>query len=233
MSDNEPVPVDSGGAAARSPARGAAWAPYVAPMAAFILLTQVEPMAKSWYVWVYIAKVLVVCGVLWAGRSVLGEIRLDRRVLPVACLVGLAVLAEWILLDPFYPHILRRVAFNPFAAISSPAVLYLFLGFRFFGISIVVPIVEELFWRSFLLRWATDPDFNRLPVGTFTWGAFWLVTAAFGFSHPEWLSGILCGAAYALLLRQTRSLFACVVAHGVTNLGLAAYVVACHQWKFW
>jgi CAAX prenyl protease-like protein len=95
------------------------------------------------------------------------------------------------------------------------------------------PVMEEIFWRSFGLRYATTPEFTSLPIGSFSWQGFAIVAALFGAAHPEWLVAVLCAAAYALLLRYTRSLFACVIAHAVTNLSLGLYVLTTGHWRFW
>jgi uncharacterized protein len=42
------------------------------------------------------------------------------------------------------------------------------IGFRMAGAVVVVPVMEELFWRSFVARWLVDPDFAKDPVGAFT-----------------------------------------------------------------
>lgn len=93
--------------------------------------------------------------------------------------------------------------------------------------------MEENFWRSFLLRYFSVPDFRKIPVGTFTWGALAITSVLFGLLHSEWLVAILCGVIYALLLKLTRSLYACIVAHSVTNLALGIYVVTTGSWQYW
>ena len=42
------------------------------------------------------------------------------------------------------------------------------------------------------------------------------------------LTGAMC-----LLLARTKSLWACIVAHAVTNLLLGLYVIHFHQWQYW
>ena len=96
-----------------------------------------------------------------------------------------------------------------------------------------MPLTEELFWRSFLLRYITNPEFRKLRADEFSWGAFWVVAAMFAVSHPEWLAAFICAAAYGLLLRKTKSLFACVIAHSVTNFTLGVYVLISQDWKYW
>jgi CAAX prenyl protease-like protein len=221
-------------------AQANAWVPYVVPMAVFVMFTSlVEPRAPVLYPWLYIVKVILVTVCVAACRSPLHEIRFEARVLLPAVLVGAAVFAVWIWLEPLthYPHFAflgKRVEYNPFDAIGDGPLRGLFLVARFYGLAVLVPLVEEIFWRSFMLRFISDPDdFQRLRQGQFSWIAFAVVAVAFGATHPEWMEAIICGLAYGLLLRYTRNLFACIVAHGVTNLMLGIYIVTHHAWKFW
>lgn len=214
------------------------WLPYVAPMALFLLITVGEGKAPpSWYVPLYGLKVALVTLVLLVFRRAWqGEIKAEARVLPAALLVGLAVFAEWILLDQWipYPHLGTRTAYNPLTAIADPTQRYAFLALRFYGLALLVPIMEEIFWRSFLLRFVTDmDDFRRIPLGDYSAAAFLVVAAMFALAHPEWLVAFICAAAYAYLLRVTRSLFACIVAHSVTNLALGVYVLLTGNWRYW
>jgi CAAX prenyl protease-like protein len=220
-----------------APAESRAWIGYVAPMAAFLGITYLEGVAPKQYVWIYIAKAVLVTALLIAGRSAWKrDVRGSLPMLLVGTVVGLACFAGWVLIDPLTPHFKflgTRTEYNPFVKIPDPSVRALFLAVRFYGLALVVPVMEELFWRSFLLRWITDQEFEKLPVGAFSWGAFAIVAAGFGIAHPEWLVAILFACAMALLLRQTRSLFACIVAHGVTNLALGVFVMVTQNWKYW
>src|SRR5438094_8129287 len=69
--------------------------------------------------------------------------------------------------------------------------------------------------------------------GTFTWISFLITSGLFAAEHAQWLVGLMAGIAYNLLWYRTRSLKACILAHGVTNLGLAVWVLATGQWNFW
>ncbi len=212
------------------------WIAYVAPIALFAALTAAEAyVASSAYIGFYLLKMAVVTALLIVLRAPRQDIRPTVRVLPAAILVGLVVFAEWILIDKYipYPHLGRRTGLDPFIALPDPTLRALFLVARFYGLVLLVPVMEELFYRSFLLRWITRPDFAALPIGEFSGAAFAFVAVLFGLSHPEWLVAILCSCAYGLLLRRTRSLFACIVAHGVTNLALGVYILMFHDWKYW
>lgn len=212
------------------------WLPYVAPIIAFALLTFAEGyVPREFYFHAYTAKVLVVTIILIVFKSTWHDIQPTARVVPLAVLVGVLVFVQWVVIDKFvpYPHFGERTGFDPFAGLDNPALRTLFFVVRFYGLVLMVPLMEELFWRSFLLRYFTDPNFERIPLGVFSWTAFLIVAAVFGVSHPEWLVAVITACAYALLLKWTRSLFACFVAHAVTNLALGIYVVKTGDWVYW
>ena len=109
----------------------------------------------------------------------------------------------------------------------------LFLAFRLAGAAIVIPLAEELFWRSFALRFLEKSAFKSIPLGQFSWFSFILVSLAFGLEHHRWLPGIIAGLAYAGLLYRTKNLFSPILSHAVTNLLLGVYVLSTGRWEFW
>jgi membrane protease YdiL (CAAX protease family) len=48
-----------------------------------------------------------------------------------------------------------------------------------------------------------------------------------------WPTAIVYGLLIGGLLVATRSLGACIIAHGVTNFLLGAYVLVTQDWKYW
>ncbi len=212
-----------------------AWIGYVVPMVVFSALTAIEgqPLGIP-YPFLYIFKAIVVTATLVMGRKLWKEIVWNPRHLLLGLLVGLAVFVEWIVVDKFTPHFMgKRTAFNPFRDIDQAALRYVFLIVRFYGLVVMVPLMEELFWRSFLIRWLTDPDFKSISMTGWSWSAFGMVAGIFALSHPEWLAAAICAVAYGLLLRKTGSLFSCVVAHAFTNLLLGIYILAAHAYTLW
>ena len=114
-----------------------------------------------------------------------------------------------------------------------PAAKWAFVAVRLLGLVVLVPVFEELFWRSFLIRWLIADDFTRVPIGRVTPMAAAVSSVVFGAVHPEWLPGVLTGLCWAWLVWRTKSLSACVVSHATANLALGLYVLATGQWKFW
>lgn len=229
--------IDSTAAEGAPGTEARAWWVYGGPFALFGALTMLEGhLPARHYPLAYLVKVCVVSAALVAAGAARRDISTSRRVLLPACLAGLAVFAIWIGVDRWvpYPHIGSRVGFNPFAALAHPAwAASAFLAVRFYGLVIMVPVMEELFMRSFLLRYFTNPRFSEVPMGTYSAGAFAIVAALSAASHPEWLVAALAAAAYAGVLTATRSLFAVVAAHAVTNLALGVYVVTTGEWRYW
>lgn len=228
-------------------------APYVAPYLVFAAFTwAADQLPGEWRSAVYLAKVLVVGGLLWVFRRAYTEVHARWSPgLLVAVAVGLGVIVVWVGLDPYYPqtaaewamlrgggfprfeHLEKLAgAFNPFAAgglLPGPLAVVV----RIVGAVVVVPIFEELFWRSWLMRFLIRDDFRAVPPGSFTWVSFLVTAGVFGVTHHEWLAGVICGVAFGWLMVWRRDLFLCIVAHAVANAALAAYVLGTKSWQFW
>jgi CAAX prenyl protease-like protein len=93
--------------------------------------------------------------------------------------------------------------------------------------------MEELFWRSLVMRWLEDTDFAALNPAQVGFRALLLSSLAFGFEHSQWLAGVLAGIAYGWLYQRSGNLWVAVVAHATTNVGLGLWVLATGAWYFW
>jgi CAAX prenyl protease-like protein len=224
-----------------------AWLPYVAPMATFLALTSLEGYLPGtsegspspWYPLAYAAKATIVTAVVIACRSAWRDLRPrpSAGALALAIGIGLAVAVAWVGLDSLYPQfgtVGNRTGFDP-NSIASTAGRIGFLAVRFYGLVLLVPLFEELFWRSFAIRYVVDPDdFTRVPVGRVTPTAAVAISVVFALAHPiEWLPALLTGLAWAWLVHHTKNLTACVVSHVTANLALGIYVLTTHDWKYW
>lgn len=212
-----------------------AFAGYVAPIITFGLFTALEQfLPQSMYPFAYFVKITAVSLSLLIFKGPIRDIRPAWSVLAPSVVVGLLVFAAWVGIDMMvpYPHLGNRVGFNP-NELQTQLGRVAFLAIRFYGLVLVVPVMEELLWRSFLLRYVTNEDFLSVPIGVFSLSAFGVMVALSAAAHPEWLAAIVASAAYGLWVRHTRSLFAAIVAHSVTNCALGVYVVVTHSWKYW
>jgi uncharacterized protein len=223
-------------------------APRIAPFILFMAFIGIEELArilanKGFFAisaqslcYLYPIKTISVAFVLYLFRNRYPEIELRRllslRQLAISVLCGIIVFVLWIQMDfSLYPLDSSR-GFNPLL-FQSQAVKSAMIAIRLAGAVLVVPVMEELFWRSFFLRYVVSQNFATVTIGTFTWSSFLVVTLFFGLEHDLFFAGIMAGVAYNLLLYYTRSISHCIIAHALTNLLLGIYVLATHKWYFW
>jgi CAAX prenyl protease-like protein len=211
---------------------------YILPMGIFLLLTYVGGKWPSLYIASYVAKTFIVAIVLWLLWGHYTPIRWTHAWLGV--IVGIIGVVQWVGMEnallsiwPNYPR-LTVEPFNPMVKIADPLVRWAFIIVRWGGAALLVPVMEELFWRDYLWRTIASPnDFELVEVGEWDPAAFFGVPLAFSLVHVQWLTAIVWGLMIALLLLKTRSLGACMIAHGVTNLLLGAWVLYSHDWSLW
>jgi CAAX prenyl protease-like protein len=158
-----------------------------------------------------------------------------RGCLFTATLVGLAVLGIWIAPQAVLGFPSRLDGFDPSVFGEGTVLYWATLVARFARLVVIVPLVEEIFWRGFLMRFLVREDFQNVRIGEFQWKAFLLVAVFFMLVHStaDWPAAFLCGLAFNFVAVKTGSLSACVAAHALTNLGLGAYILATRQWGFW
>jgi len=211
---------------------------YIAPFLAFVGIMALEKVVPLPPQWLYAVRFVVVCAVIAVfSRQYLSF----RPSLPLASIgIGVAVFVVWIAPDylfgyrhhwlfensitgtatsSFSPHLKQNVGFMVMRSLSS---------------AILVPILEELFWRGWMMRWLIDTDFQKVQLGKYVPSAFWIVAVLFASEHgPYWEVGLAAGIIYNWWIVRTRNLADCIVAHGVTNAVLALYVVLTDQWQYW
>jgi CAAX prenyl protease-like protein len=212
-----------------------AWLSYLAPVIAFGVVTSAEGYVQpNLYPWVYALKLaaVVACFAIWP--SALGDLRVGRPHAAASVAVGLLVFVLWIGIEEMlaYPHIGERTAFDP-GSIASAGTRSMFLVLRLIGLVIVVPVMEELFWRSLSLRYLTNSDFLSVPIGEYSRNALLISVAFFAATHTEWLVAAITGLIYSFWVRHTRSVLAVVIAHAVTNAALGIYILKTGKWIYW
>jgi len=219
----------------------------VLPFAVFLLLTYTQgKFGEESRYWFYFAKTLVGAWLIWEMRPFVAEMRAAFSW--EAVIVGVGVCVIWVGLDGSYPRLselsiklgLSKAATTP-ALLWNPhvnfgegaALAWFFIVVRILGSSLVVPALEEVFFRSFLYRYIVKVDFQSVALGQFVALPFFVVSAVFAFEHEEWLAGLLCGFAYQGLVIWKKRLGDAIVAHGITNFLLGLWVVWKGAWQFW
>ncbi|HUG22811.1 CAAX prenyl protease-related protein [Piscinibacter sp.] len=214
----------------------------VAPFALFMVLLALRgsmPADGSWGLdprWLYGVTVLLVGGLLLWFRLEYGE--LAAQLMPtlkealIAIAVGIAVFVLWIQLDaPWMTLGEPAAAFAPVDAAGN--LDWPLIAVRWIGAALLVPVMEELFWRSFLMRWIERPQFESVVPQQVGLKAIVLSTFVFVLAHTLWLAAAIAGLAYAWLYVRTGKLWVPVIAHAVTNGVLGVWVVVTGKWAFW
>lgn len=214
-------------------------AQYVAPFALFLVLLAVFerfPADARWDGPFRVILLGLVCFICWP-RDI--STRPAHWILSTA--IGAAAFFLWIAPETLLPGYRQHLLFSnsilgrphssiPPAALRSSWVL----AWRTARAVLIVPIVEELFWRGWLMRRIIKTDFRSVPLGAYTPAAFWLTAILFAFEHGSyWDVGLLTGVIYNLWMIRSKSIADCILMHAVTNAALSAYVIASHQWQYW
>jgi hypothetical protein len=229
------VSVQSQIAAARetSPVR------YIAPFAIFLVLLAIAPrlpIGAEWDGALRVGIMAVVCWICWPREI---AFRPAHPLESVA--IGLAVFALWIAPDLLIAGYRASFLFSNSllghahsslspTSLQDPWVL----AWRTARAVIIVPVIEELFWRGWLMRWLINPDFQRVPLGAYSPFSFWITALLFASEHgPYWDVGLVTGVVYNLWIIRSKSISSCILMHAVTNGALSAYIIATAQWQYW
>lgn len=217
------------------------WAavPYVLPFAVFIGFLAIQKYFPLPANVEFIVRDLLLAGVLIGFSRHLIQLHPFHRLETV--ILGMTVFIIWVAPDLVFPGYRQHWLFqNPFLGeltptipgnvLLSPWVLWP----RILQAVVFVPILEELFWRAWLMRWLISPQFEKVPLGAYQPASFWITAVLFASEHgPYWDVGLIAGIAYNWWMVRTRSLADCILAHAVTNACLCGYVVATHRWEYW
>jgi hypothetical protein len=207
-------------------------------MATFLIFTQIGATWPALFAASYVAKTVLTAIALIACRRYYTKISWKYWWLGI--IFGVLGVVQWVgmehLLHHLWPHFWepKAEAYDPFAKIASPGARWTFIAIRWGCAALVVPFMEELFWRDWLWRTVAAPNNFRLAdVGELNWLSLLLVTGFFCSVHIQWLTAIVWGLMIGGLLIVTRSLGACTIMHAVTNFLLGWYVLRTGEWILW
>jgi len=219
--------------------RRSAAVPYVAPFVIFLALIGLShlwpmpPLADE------ILRLVVMLAVLSLVARPVMDFRMQNW--GASVLVGVAIFILWIAPDLLFVQYRSFFLFDNSvvgtarsslteAARHDVPVLFL----RTLRAVAIVPIVEELFWRGWLMRWVINNDFERVPLGAYSALSFWAVALLFASEHgPYWDVGLVAGILFNWWMIRTKSLGDLILAHAVANACLSGYVIAAGKWEYW
>ncbi len=200
-------------------------APFIALMLASIFVSAFS--AGGWGEWLYGLKVLAVGVVLWWYRGIYAE--LVDRVSFVSILAGLGVAVLWIVMDNDAE---RQVTLANWVGALSQTGFATWFSVRLAGTVIMVPIAEELAFRSYVYRAFIGRRFETVSHGQFAWIAFIGSTLMFAAMHAgRFTEAFIAGGVFALVMVRTGRISDAVAAHMVANLAIAIWACISGQWS--
>ncbi|MBI3228966.1 MAG: CAAX prenyl protease-related protein [Burkholderiales bacterium] len=212
----------------------------IMPFATYMLFMVLEDVLRK-YVgvnasdlrWIYPAKIIAVLSVLLYFRQDYDELRQRLKVssAAIAIAVGVVIFIIWINANMKWMVMGTSSGYDPRSPQGS--LDWFFVVIRLAGAALVVPVMEELFFRSFLMRWMANPKFQQVEPQQIPWHYLLLVSGVFAIEHTLWFAGLLAGLAYGLLYMRCRNLWAPVLSHGITNGVLGVWVILTGSWQYW
>jgi len=206
-----------------------------APFLTFAALTALQgKLGDDSRYWLYLAKTVVGAWVIWTVRSCISEMR--WKFSWEGIVVGIAVFGIWVGLEDWYPKTGQSgKPWNPFLDYGAGSALaWFYVVTRIVGSTLVVPPIEEVFYRSLVYRYVADPDFQKVPLGHFAWKPLLVTSGIFALAHfAQWPAALLCALAYQGLVVWKKRLGDAMLAHATTNLLLGLWVVWKGAWQFW
>ena len=188
--------------------------------------------------WIHPMQIFV-CGAMLMHYWRHYEMRSPKQVLFTVG-IGIIAFVLWVsplayLVERFFLKAARLPGFDPAFFGAEGWAYFLNVGCRFVRLVVIVPLVEEIFWRGFLLRWLIRDEFMTVPFGTYQRTSFLVVTVLFMVEHApaDYPAALLTGALFNFVAVHTRSLSSCVLVHAVTNLLLGLYILRTGHTGFW
>lgn len=232
---------------------------FVMPLVMFLVIVQWYPSfadkqqtatgvvsyATKQYMAMLVGQIVIATGLLiWFRRIYLRHF--PFKISPLAVVVGAVGIVVWVGLCHLEiesrlmemiglgTSAAARPSFNPFLHLPNVGWQIAFMVPRFIVLAIIVPIIEELFLRGWVVRYVHDPDWEMVRLQGLTWGAILAPTIYGVATHPgEAIAAIAWFSLVTWLMLKTGNVWDCVVAHAVTNLLLGLYVIWFAQWQLW
>lgn len=215
----------------------------IIPFAVFIAFIVLQSVAGEWLRalgldtrWLYPARTVATAFLLlafWRHYTELhGSSGITGWRIASAFAAGVAVFLLWINLELEWAEFSKPIAFDPSLPDGS-GFDWVLVGFRLIGLAVIVPVMEELFWRSFLLRWIDRHDFLSLEPCKVGLRATLVCAVLFASEHNLWFAGLLAGLVYSCVYVRGGNLWLPIVCHATTNAALGWWILATRHWQFW
>ncbi|MGC6425694.1 MAG: CAAX prenyl protease-related protein [Akkermansiaceae bacterium] len=181
------------------------------------------------------------------------ELKWNTKKIGIGAIAGVIGIGFWLLPTTLYDHLgmtgkpdhffakltglaPRKEGFDPFVFESALA-SYFSLFMRLMRAVIIVALIEEIFWRGFLMRFLLDRDgdYWRQPFGKASGLSFFVVTFAFMLAHAplDWAGALVYGSITYGVTIWTKNLLSVVIMHGVANATMAWYALHYGKLGLW
>lgn len=217
---------------------GHGWWPYLGPYLVFLLASQLAgEFPESWQPALLFIKPAMPGGLIlyFALRGAYPELRAIKfrpgwALLDIAFGVLLAVqwMGPYLLIDAL-PRPEAKDGFNP--QMAGETMVAGILTIRMLGFALVTPLFEELFIRSFVMRYADcymrSGDFRDLPIARYSLRSFLSTLVIFTIAHAfwEWWVALPWIVATNLWFYLRKDMGAAILVHAATNASILIYVV--------
>jgi CAAX prenyl protease-like protein len=202
---------------------------FLAIGSAFQYLQQAGTLHLGDMRWIYPVKILLVSIsiiLLWRNYDELSKSISNIADWAVGIAAGILVFILWINLDQSWGTIGQAQGYDPQGDVFL-------MVCRILGAALIVPVMEELFWRSFVMRWIDGANFIKVNPASISKKSILITAIMFASEHNFWLAGLLAGFVYGWLYMRTRNLWVPILAHGLTNGLLGLWVIQTKSWQFW
>lgn len=210
-----------------SPERGPDRVLWIAPLLAALAVGLFTGLfAEDTFDVAYAARIVAASLVLLAIRRELPSLRPAAPLVSIA--VGLGLAAIWIAASgggagPVPPGLAELPAPWRGAWIAG----------RLLGGVLIVPWIEELAFRGFLLEWMGDDRAAGAPPRRWPLWALATSSIAFAALHSQFLLAVFAGLVFGALRLWRGRLGDALLAHASCNLAIAAAVLADGRWALW
>ncbi|MGB5163574.1 MAG: exosortase E/protease, VPEID-CTERM system [Thermoanaerobaculia bacterium] len=207
---------------------------HLLPFVVLIALGMLTAAVSSGFDWLYPVRVLgtgVVLVTYWHGS--LGRQSIRSLADPKNFFLGLAAAFVWVGIGLLGGGEEGGLDVREALAAAPWAWAAIWLFFRLVGSVLVIPIAEELAFRSYLTRRLISHDFEKVPPGSFSWMSFIGSSLVFGVLHQNWLAASVLGMLFALSYYRRGRLEDAIAVHGFANLVIVIFVWVTGYWALW
>lgn len=187
------------------------------PFIIFMLSALLSDTASETPALFYPLRALAMLAVLYYCRRPI--LALVWKIDPIAVGAGLMIAAIWLFASPQVEPDWQEALY----ALPAP-ILALWIVSRIIGTTLLVPVIEELFFRGYILSRFLNQGSTMMIIG------FALSSGLFAAMHGRWVLAAIAGLIFAGLYARRERLSDPIVAHVVANGCIAAAALIGQNW---